>query len=173
MTTAFDDAPDLDLSGLQIEEDVPSPKRTRRPRSDAGVPRGRMSTGMLAEQLLAPWATLTLVVSQPLPLVGAVMADRGEATTKAIVELSKGHPKMLAALKKAAKAGPGSEVAQTAAMIGIALAIELGRIAPDSSIAQKTGMSEVYYALHPDQAPEQSPDTNTTFPFSAPPGMPA
>jgi len=177
MTTSFDDMPELDLSELEIEETVTAaPPRTRKPRSDAGKPRAaRRKISGLADQLLVPWATLTLAVSQPLPLVGAVLADRGEATTKALVDLASDHPKMLAALQKAAKAGPASELVQTGAMIVLAAMIEIGRIPPDMPIAQKAGMTDAYYQLHPDRIPDAPdvPAQGMPFNMAPPPGFPS
>ena len=153
---------DLDFTGLQVEEDVP--KRTRKPRADAGKPRGRRpSNANLKTQLLVPWATIALAVSQPLPLLGAVMTVRGEPTVDALIHLAEGHPKMMAALKTAAKAGPASELLQTGALMMLAATIELGRIKPDMGIAQATGLTGMYYELHPDKAPEQE---EAEFPFA-------
>lgn len=159
---------DLDLSGLEIEEETP--KRTRKPRADAGKPRGRRpSNSALKSQLLVPWATVALAVSQPLPLVGAVMTVRGEPTIDALLSLAADHPKMMAALKTAAKAGPASELLQTGALMLMAAMIEIGRIKPDVGVAQATGLTGMYYEIHPDQAPEQE---TPEFPFSSmPPGM--
>jgi hypothetical protein len=170
--TSIDDLSELNLDDIQIDE-APAPVRTRKPRSDAGVPRtagGRMSRGALAEQLLIPWAGLTLAVSQPLPLVGAVLADRGEATTKALVELASGHPKMMAALKKAAKAGPASELVQTGAMLLLAVAIETGRVPAEAALAKRSGLTAAYYQLHPERAPQQDESATpfTDTPFAAP-----
>ena len=156
---------DLDFSGLEIEEDTP--KRTRKPRADAGKPRGRRpSNAALKSQLLVPWATVAIAVSQPLPLLGAVMTVRGEPTIDALIGLAADHPKMMAALKTAAKAGPASELLQTGALMMIAAAIELGRIKPDMGVAQATGLTSMYYELHPDQIPQE--DNPPEFPFTAP-----
>lgn len=170
MTATLDEeVPTLDLSDLQIEEDKPTPSRTRKPRSDAGQPRGRRaSTGLLAEQLLIPWGTVALAASQAVPLVSAVMIERGEPTMKALVEIASGHPKMLGALKKAAKAGPASEIFQTGAMLLLATAIETGRIPPDVGLAQRTGMTDLYYEVHPDRVPDTAEQPVPSMPFSAP-----
>jgi hypothetical protein len=155
---------DLDFSGLEIEEEAP--KRTRKPRADAGKPRGRRpSNATLKSQLLVPWATVALAVSQPLPLVGAVMTVRGEPTIDALLALAGDHPKMMAALKTAAKAGPASELLQTGALMMMAAMIEIGRVKPDMGIAQASGLTGMYYELHPDQAPEEEAPQ---FPFTAP-----
>lgn len=183
MTAPVDEFADIDVDSITIEEDAP--KRTRRPRSDKGQTRtsGRGRTA-LADELLVPWATIAAIVSQPLPLVGAVMLTRGEATTKAMVSLAKGHPKMLAALNKVAKAGPASELVQTGALMLAAVAIETGRIPADSSFAQRLAINEdgvsltdAYYQLHPDRLPQEE---NPDFPFGGvpdnplvPPGMAA
>lgn len=178
MPSIDDTMAELNFDELQIEES-PTPVRTRKPRSDAGQSRtGRVGRTALAEQLLVPWAGLAAAVSQPLPLVGAVLLVRGEATTKALVDLAKGHPKMLAALNKAAKAGPASELIQTGALLVMAVAIETGRIPADMPLAQRAGldgqsMTDVYYSLHPDRmpVPEDIPYTAPS-PFGGVPGVP-
>lgn len=170
MTATLDqEVPSLDLTDLQIDEE-PTPTRTRKPRSDAGKPRGRRSpsVGLLADQLLIPWGTVALAASQAVPLVSAVMLDRGEATMKALVEIASDHPKMLGALKKAAKAGPASELFQTGAMLLLAAAIETGRVPVDASIAQRTGLTNMYYDVHPDRAPDVEKVNTSAMPFSAP-----
>lgn len=155
---------DLDFTGLEIEEDTP--KRTRKPRADAGKPRGRRpSNATLKSQLLVPWATVALAVSQPLPLVGAVMTVRGEPTIDALLALASDHPKMMAALKTVAKAGPASELLQTGALMVMAAMIEIGRVKPEMGVAQASGLTSMYYELHPELAPEVP---EQEFPFTAP-----
>lgn len=156
---------ELDFTGVEIEEDAP--RRTRKPRADAGKPRGRRpSNAALKTQLLVPWAGIALMVSQPMPLLGAVMTVRGEPTVDALLNLAADHPKMMAALKTAAKAGPASELLQTGALMMVAAAIELGRIKPDMGIAQASGLTAMYYELHPELSEEVQEQSE--FPFTAP-----
>ena len=168
-----DDIPDLDISNITVDEE-PTPTRTRKPRSDKGQPRGprgsrKVSNGLLAEQLLIPWATISFAASQAVPLVSAVMLERGEVTMKALVEIASGHPKMLNALKRAARVGPASELVQTGAMLLLAIAIETGRVPHDAMIAQKTGLTDLYAQVHPTEGDEQATQAtpaNVDFPFS-------
>lgn len=174
--TTTEEIPDIDLSSLQIDE-VEEKPRTRRTRSDAGQPRGtRRGDGALQTQLLIPWAGITTAVSAALPMTGFVLENRGEPTVKALVDWSADHPKMKAALKTVAKAGPASELVQTFALVMMAVAMETGRIPVDNTLARRLQMTDMFYEFHPDRAPEGYAESraaapNTDTPFTAPPGI--
>lgn len=179
---------DIDFDNIEIKEveadlNGGPPKRTRKPRSDKGQPRGTRSSGgprgtaALADKLLVPWGAVGMGLSQAVPLVGAVWIVRGESSTRALVDLAKTHPKMLAALNKLAIAGPASELAQTGLMLGLALAMEMGRVAPDSPLAQKlrfdeagASMTDAYFSLHPEKMEHET--SGEQFPYSQPPDSP-
>lgn len=165
MTATLED--ELDLSGLQIEEEAPS--RTRKPRSDAGQPRKPRTprTGPLIEKLLVPWATLTTLAAGPLPMTASVMAMRGEPTITALVQMAQGHPKMMAALEKVGKVGPASELIQTGTLLLLAIAVETGRLPIDHPVSVRSGMADLYAQTHPSDDDAE----NQSSPFGPPPGM--
>lgn len=173
----YDQVPPPEPSSV---DDAP-PKRTRKKRSDAGVPRGPRGSGSsggrkprggmstadkkLAEELLSPWAKICTALAMFAPTVSGVMAQRGEATMNGVVSLA--SPKMKDALTKAAKTGPGLDLAETVLMIVIAAAVDFGKLEPNSPVAYLTGVRSVYAEVHPEgvEAPQEPP------PGSAFPGM--
>lgn len=133
--------------------------RTRRRRSDAGVPRGTRSgtntrstktvnAKQLEQDLLGPIAKLGQAVSFSLPTVGAVLIARGEVTSKAIVSYAQGHPRMLEALAKIGQVGPASEVIETVAMCVIAANLDLRRMTPNHPVAVLTGVSQIHMDIY-------------------------
>lgn len=152
--TDTDTFPDIDLSSASLEDtDTP---RTRKPRSDAGKPRGRAaSTKSLQEDLLVPWAMLASSVAMVAPTASAVLLKQGEQTVNAIIGIAKDHPKMMAALKKAGKMGPGVHIANTVLCTGIAVALDFGRIPPEHPLAVNLGVSDVYNEVRREPTEEE------------------
>lgn len=156
---------DVDLSTL--EEATETPKRTRKPRSDAGQPRTRTpKISLLVEKLLIPWMTVSTITSGVLPLTGALLVDRAEPSCKAIVQLCQGNPKALAVLDKIGQFGPASELVQTGIFVLIAVAIETGRLPADFPIAQHTGITDLYDRIY--SRPQPTEESNE---YGPPPGM--
>jgi len=147
---------DIDLASAtfeDVEATEQTPTRTRKPRSDKGQargPRGRAaSVKGLAEDLLVPYAMLASGLSFGAPTVAAVMMQRGEKTVDAFLAIAKEHPKMLTALKKASKMGPATELATTVVQIGIAAALDFGKLPPEHPMAVTMGITELYAMVHP------------------------
>lgn len=187
-----DDFPSLDslLQDAQFEsDDMPTPepvldengKKPRKKRSDAGQPRGpRGATGArkprggmsaadkkLADELLNPWAKLCTALAMVAPTVSGVMSMRGEASMQGLVALA--SPKMKEALTKAAKTGPGLDLAETILMVMVAAAVDFGKVDPDSPIAFLTGVRSVYDAVHPDREERHAPAAQEGQTFAPPP----
>lgn len=156
-----------------VEPDAP--KRTRRPRSDKGVKRGpRGSTvrstkdKQLAEDLLGPWSMIVMALSIPMPTVAAVLSQRSEKSTAAIVALA--PPKMKEALTKASKFAPAADLAQTIAMAFVAAMLDIGKLEPGSMVANMTGVQELFEMTHEPVVPEQTAETpNNVHPFPSTP----
>lgn len=164
---------DLDSALLEDKDTPPNGKtRTRKPRSDAGKPRGTRSTSnkKLADDLLIPYAAIFSSMMMVSPTGAAVFLSRGERTVNAIISLCSGSPKMMAALKKGAKFGPGADIAQTVVMGVCAMGIDAGRIPPGAPLAQVLGVTAIYRELHP-EGPEQPPSTAEAPPPPVPPGF--
>lgn len=162
----------LDFSGVTFEdipdiEDAPSsddttstegtPRtRQRRVRSDKGVPRGSAKTGTatrstssasskrLAEDLLDPWAKLAKGLAFTSPTTAAVLIDRGEKTTAALVKIAEKHPRMMKALTNVGQIGPGADIAETLIMVFVALQIDSGRLPPNSPLAAAMGVAKLH-----------------------------
>jgi hypothetical protein len=155
MTVMSEPGEGIDLSDAVFEPNDDAPKRTRKPRSDKGQPRGTRgarSSGAtaadrkLADDLLNPWGKAIKGVSFVMPTVGAVMAAKGELATAGIVAVS--SPKMKAALAKAAKVGPGADLVEILVMMVVAGMVDMGQIAPDSFIPEAMGVKEYFDATH-------------------------
>lgn len=174
------DGVDFDNATLSddAESDSESPKRTRKPRSDKGQPRGTRTGGgrttnkQLADDLLAPWALLAQGMTFTSPTASAVMLQRGEAATKALVSIASKNPKMLAALKKTTTVGPAVTLGRTGIEIVTALLLDVGRIPPEHHLATLFGVTDLYYQVHPEaQQQVQQQNSNVHYMPSAPQGM--
>jgi hypothetical protein len=184
--------PDLEAALIEDASDEDVPTRTRKPRSDKGKPRGARTgaTGrrsksatltQLTDDLLVPYASLAMAFGMAAPTVSGVLMARGEKTVGAIVGIAAKNPRMLAALQKASVAGPAFEIAETLLMVGVAGAMDFGRIPPEHPMAQMLGISDIYAQTHADvpmqyaTTPEEFVQARTTGPrdFSASGSFPA
>lgn len=152
--------PDLDGAALSDADDEP-PTRTRKPRSDKGKPRGPRGSGstsgrrsksaivsQITDDLLVPYAGLAASLALVAPTVSGVLLSRGEKTVGAVVNIASKNPKMLAALQKASQVGPAVEIAETLLMVGIAGAMDFGRMPPEHPLGMALGVSAVYAETH-------------------------
>lgn len=168
MTTAEEVFEDLDLSGLEVDED--KPKRTRKPRSDVGQPRGRRPrVSTLVDQLLVPYATTTTLLSMALPMTAEVMKGQGHKLVSSAVQLCAPHPKMMKALEKAAKIGPASDLVTSFLLLLLTAMVEVGRMPADNPIARSVGITDLYQQFYGEQEelapniPTQGPPPGFTF----------
>lgn len=160
-----------------------APNRTRKPRSDKGVPRGSRAAGTtttrrsatssarLAEQLSDPIAKLAMGLAFQSPTASAVMITRADETAKALVAIAENHPRMLAALQKVSKVGPASDLLQTAAMLVIALQVDFGRLPPEHPLAAASGVTSLFAQTHPVETPEDNNTPGFFGTFTPPPGF--
>lgn len=169
--------PDLpDLSTATLEDVDDQPTRTRKPRSDKGKPRGPRGTGstsgrrsksaivsQITEDLLVPYAGLAASLALVAPTMSGVLLSRGEETVGAVVSLAAKNPKMLAALQKASQVGPAVKIAETLLMVGIAGAMDFGRMPPEHPLGMALGVSAVYAETH-DMSGMPVPDQYTAQP---------
>lgn len=152
MLDGVTDIGDVD-SGIS-DESGDAPKRTRKRRSDAGKPRSsgtgtrRTSSSKLADELLVPYSQLAKSLAFSSPTLAAVLMERGEKTTRALVQIAEKHPRMLEALKKTSQIGPAADIGETLVMAVIALQMDLGRIPPSHPIAVALGVAPLYEAMH-------------------------
>lgn len=153
MSSALDDA----LDNVEFTEDTPAtdePKRTRRQRSDKGMPRGRAASHkQLVEDLLVPYVMIAEGSALLVPTGSAVLLQRAEKTVTSLVKIGAKNPKTLAAMKKASVIGPTAEIASTVFAFLIASAVDLGRIPPEHPLSLNTGVGQLYMEMHPDRVP--------------------
>lgn len=165
---------DSDTSDVPVGED--GPKRTRRPRSDKGKPRGPRGAAntkdrKLADDLLGPWGIIIKALAVPMPTVAAVMSKRAEKSTAAIVALA--PPKLKAQLERVSKVGPAGDLAETVAMMIVAGMLDIGKLEPGTPLAMLTGVQELFDLTHepvPQDPGEQSFPTAPVTTVSPYPG---
>lgn len=171
----FDDLEAQFAKAVEDEDPEKGATRTRKPRADKGMPRGRRAfTKNLANELLVPWAKMAQTLAFGAPTISAVLLSRGEKTVDALVSIAGDHPRMMAALKQASKIGPASELAETVAHIGIAAALDFGRIPPTHPVAILTGVADLYNEVHQTEQPLPEPGSespNGFAPVTMPPYM--
>lgn len=171
----------FEADGEEKTGDTPStdaPAKTRRRRSDAGVPRGSRSTtaaprkpasSKLAADIADPIAKLAMGLAFQSPTAAAVLITRGDETAKALVAIAEKHPRMLAALQRVSQVGPATDLVQTGVMLLIAVQMDMGRIPPDHPLASLTGVSQLFLQTH---SVEPQEDGTNVFPvFTPPPGF--
>lgn len=148
----------VDLDNVDYHTQDTPQRTTRKPRSDKGQPRtrGRVSNKQIAEDLLVPVAFIAQGLAVITPTGSAVLLKRSESMTQSLVSLA--SPKMLAALKKASKIGPGVDLGRGIVEFFIAMMLDLGRIPPEHPLAMVTHVTDIYLELHPELM--QSPDNN-------------
>lgn len=170
----------FDETGEEKTGDTPAaPSRTRRRRSDAGVPRGsrtgattttrKGSSAGLAKKLEDPLAKVAMGLAFMSPTTSAVLIARGSETATALVAIAEKHPRMLAALNRAAMVGPGSDLVQTLIMMFIAMQMDMGRIPVEHPLAGLMGVADLYRRTHPVVTDENGEGTFSTF--TPPPGF--
>jgi hypothetical protein len=117
-----------------------TPKRTK------ADPNPRLSH--LASGLAHNIALVGIGSAYVAPTFGYLVCQGSDAAGKAIVELAKDRPAVLAALETAAKVGPGIELTKWIFTCLLALAIDFGRIPPDQVLAQFLGVTDAYEKTH-------------------------
>lgn len=176
--------PDLENASLS-EVDDEAPTRTRKPRSDKGKPRGPRSTGtsgrrsksaivnQITEDLMVPYAGLAASLAFTAPTVSGVLLTRGEETVGAVVQLAAKNPKMLAALQKASQVTPVVKLIETMLMVGVAGAMDFGRIPPENPLGMALGVSAIYAQTHDmsgvPQTDQYTAGPQPFVPFPSPP----
>lgn len=126
--------------------DCRKPRTGGTPKKAKANPNSRLAH--IAQGLSHNIALAGIGVSYVAPTAGFVVCDGADFAGKAIVELAKDRPAVLAALETAAKIGPGVELFKWIVTVGIAFAIDFGRIPPDQILAQFLGVTDAYQKTH-------------------------
>lgn len=116
--------------------EAPAPRR--------GRPSGSAKERDLATALANPMVKLGAAVAFALPTTGAVVCQRAEVTSTALVKYAADKPRMLAALQKVSMVGPGSDIIETVAMCIIAAQLDRGAMDPSHPIARLTGIADIH-----------------------------
>lgn len=147
------DEPDLPLFDVvETEPESTEPKRTRqrRPRQKkydedgneikaTRAPRGAKLNDELLESVVSAASDLSAIA----PTMAGVLVARAEVTVDGLVALAAGRKRTTAVLKKVASASKISELLTTALLLGLAAAIDFGRIPPESPILDRIGYTEL------------------------------
>ena len=91
-----------------------------------------------------------------LPVTGLVLAGNSEKFGRAVVRLAQSNPAVLRALKQASNATPWLELAQIAAAVAVAVAVDSGAMPADALPAQYLGVTEAAEMIA-EQAEQQPP----------------
>lgn len=94
-------------------------------------------------------------MSKVLPTTGLTTFKRAERTAQALVKVAGDNPRLLAALELGAKAVSYVDLGETGVAIGTALLVDLGRMNPDSAMANMVGVSETWHELN-DEVPQSA-----------------
>ena len=87
-------------------------------------------------------------VSSVLPCLGVTLVSRSEKTAKALTRVAENNPKILAALEASTRVVPMLDLAESVLSVAIALAVDLGRLNPDSLLSVNMGVSEIWHEVH-------------------------
>lgn len=114
------------------------PKAPRAPRVKASY------DVKLAEALADPFIKFGSVAAFAAPTTGAVIVDRAQVTSEALVRFAADKPRLLASLKRAGDVGPVSDMIQTVIMIAIALKVDSQSVDPNSPIVRLSGVGVIH-----------------------------
>jgi hypothetical protein len=104
-------------------------------------------------------------ISPLLPTASVVCVSRAERTAEALVLATKGHKKSRQFLVAATRILPLFDVSEFLTMMVIAAMVDVGKISPDSMLANMGGVSELYHELNDDTPAEPQ---NLPQPFEFP-----
>jgi hypothetical protein len=178
MSTAVSEFPPLEFEDVpdDVENEKPTrTRRTRKPRAegDAATRKPRQSSiDKLSAELLEPWALFSKSVAMISPTGGAVCIASGEDVTKALCQVAAKHPKMLAALRNISQVSPMAELAQFAAVLILAIGVDVGKVDPDAPLSRILGISDIYHQMADAMgapSPDYNPGPGGEFEFLKPP----
>jgi len=142
--------PLFDVAETEPESTEPKRTRQRRPRQkkydDEGneikttrAPRGAKLNDELLESVVSAASDLSAVA----PTMAGVLVARAEVTVDGLMALATGRKRTTAVLKKVASVGKISELLTTALLLGVAAAVDFGRIPADSPILDRIGYTDL------------------------------
>jgi len=138
---------------VETESDTATPRRTRQrqPRAkkidpDTGeeikatrAPRNAKLNDDLLESVVSAASDLSAIA----PTVAGVLVARAEVTVDGLMALATGRKRTTAVLKKVASVSKISELLTTALLLGIAAAVDFGRIPADSPLLDRIGYTDL------------------------------
>lgn len=113
-------------------------------------------------------------MSKAMPVAGVTTVKRAPETAHALTLIAADNPRVFAVLETATKVLPVLDIGETAAMIGVAIMIDAGRLSPDGILPNMLGVTEIYDMVYPDDGrgqsePVQREGTLTPFAVELPP----
>lgn len=89
------------------------------------------------------------LIGPVLPTTGYLVLDESDNFTKAVIELAKDKPKVLAALAAASQVGPAVGIARFVLSAAIAIMVDTGRLPPEALLVNVLPVGRAYAATHP------------------------
>lgn len=110
----------------------------------------RASTSSLSKSVIADKITeyISVPISPFSPLAAAVIDDRAEKVSDALLVLAGQSPRFAKALKKAITAAAYGEFIMFPLAVTTALLVEFGRLAPTAFAAQKFNITDFYIRMY-------------------------
>jgi len=116
-----------------------------------GRPRGSRSTAALKElegDLTEFFGEVGLYMMGAAPTAGYITVEHSKRLGPAVVALVKDHPRLLKMAQRVSKVNSGAAVGKYAFTLLIALQVDFGRMAPDTILAERLGVTDAYNETH-------------------------
>lgn len=163
-----DGGPVCDVCG----DPIPYSGRGRRPKKCAehktrttarqGAASVRRSSGKTAARITALENDLTKEfalfgkgVAKVLPTFGVTVVKRAERTAAALARIAEDNPKLMQILEVGTKIAPAIDLGETAAALGLALLVDMGRVDPDSLLSTMFEVSATWHEINDDVVPDE------------------
>lgn len=104
----------------------------------------------LETDLMTEAVTVGRTIAPVMPCTSYVIMARAEKTAAALARLAATNPKLLTVLETGAKIVPMLDLGETLVMLGVALAVDSGRLKPDSMVSVVSGVSTVWHDINDD-----------------------
>lgn len=128
-----------------------------------GVP-ARQS--QLQEEIQSRMVELGVGLSLALPVSGVLTCQRAPGVSTALAQIAMDHPAMMAMMTSTLTTLRYFSLGHFAAEFGIAVAVDLGRMDPNSVPARMTGVGSIYDQVHPEGTEATQVDNEPVSPFT-------
>lgn len=131
----------------------PEHRKTTTAGAKRAVSSGRVTNAMresLIDDLTKELAFFGTGMSKVMPTTGVTVFKKSEQTAKALVKIAGDNPRLLGALELTARAASFIDLGDAGLAIGVAALVDLGRMSPDSAMANMTGVSQTFHEINDD-----------------------